>query len=145
MARTHLAFSRLAKAEKCYAAAVAADPDYALGHYNLGVARVQGAKIPAAIEAFESAVEIDPSHNPALMALAAAAASQGDLPKARSACEAAAGHDPSAAPYILLAQIYLASQDQGAAEAALLKARAREPKNPDLDALQRRISAILPK
>lgn len=141
LARTHLAFSRLAKAEECYAAAVAADPDYALGHFNLGVARVQGAKIPAAIEAFERAVEINPSDSRAQMALAAAAASQGDLPRARSACEAAAAHDPSAEPYILLAQIYLAAQDQGAAEAALLHARTREPKNPDLDALQRRISA----
>ncbi|HIG86359.1 MAG TPA: tetratricopeptide repeat protein [Planctomycetes bacterium] len=145
MARTHLSFSRLAKAEECYAAAVAADPDYALGHLNLGVARVKGNKISEALMAFEQALEIDPTNIRAHLFLATASASLGDLPRAQLALEAAAEHDPSAEPYLLMTQIALAAKDQSAAQAALEKVKLREPQHPDLQALEQRIRALAPK
>jgi tetratricopeptide (TPR) repeat protein len=145
MARTHLSFSRLAKAEECYAAAVAADPDYALGHLNLGVARVKGNKISEALMAFEQALEIDPTNIRAHLFLATASASLGDLPRAQLALEAAAEHDPSAEPYLLMTQIALAAKDQSAAQAALEKAKLREPQHPDLQVLEQRIRALAPK
>ena len=124
---------------------MAADPDYALGHFNLGVARAQGNKITEALIAFEQALEIDPTNIRAHLALATASASQGDLPRAQLALEAAAEHDPSAEPYLLMTQIALAAKDQSEAQAALEKAKLREPQHPDLQVLEQRLRTLAPK
>ena len=60
-------------AAEAYARSVAIDPDYALGHYNLGVARVQLGQPAEALASFEESLRITGDRRPALMALAEAA------------------------------------------------------------------------
>ena len=67
----------LARAERAFRAAIAADPDSALAHNNLGVVlRAQG-RLPEAIGAYREAVRLQPEYADALGNLGSALAHQG--------------------------------------------------------------------
>ena len=60
LARSHRMLSRPDLAEETYRRAIQTDPDYALGHYNLGSTLIARGAIPEAIEAYREALRIWP-------------------------------------------------------------------------------------
>lgn len=70
--RVHMIQERPDLAEPAYFEATQVDPDYALGHYNLGVARMQLGRPEDAIESLQASLSITGDAYPALMALAEA-------------------------------------------------------------------------
>lgn len=72
-------------AERAYARAVSIDPDYALGHHNLGVARLQLGRAQQAIASFEASLAITGDRVPSLSSLAEAAYVARDLERALNA------------------------------------------------------------
>ncbi len=65
------------------------DPDYALAHYNLGLALAAKGEFDAAIEHCQAALRIDPDHASAHFNLGCAFARKNDVAAAVSALEKA--------------------------------------------------------
>lgn len=85
---------QLEAAEAAFASAVAADPEDALAHYNLGRARIERGDRAAAIAAFERALVLDPAYRDAHVNLAFALVESGRLADAEAHFARAVELDP---------------------------------------------------
>lgn len=93
--RCYVALGELERAEDAYARSVVADPDYGLGHYNLGVSRSQRGRFAEALVSFREALRIQGEQLPTLLAYGEAAAHAGDPLLALEAFERATRSDPT--------------------------------------------------
>ncbi|MCP3915122.1 MAG: tetratricopeptide repeat protein [bacterium] len=73
MARAHVYLGQLELAEEAYLRSIQADPDYALGHYNLGVTRNNLGRPSEAVASLQEALRISGDDLPTLRALGEAA------------------------------------------------------------------------
>jgi len=81
-------------AEVAYARATEVDPDYAIGHFNLGVARIQLGRPADALTPLRESLRVTGDRKPALMALAEAGLLARDSDVALDAWARAAAVDP---------------------------------------------------
>ncbi len=72
LGRIYFDLQRFDLAEEAYGRSVRADPDYALGHYNLAIARMRLGRPEDALEALASCLEINGDRRRPLLALAEA-------------------------------------------------------------------------
>ena len=136
LARTQLAFGRVERAEAAYASAVEADPDYALGHFNLGIARIQRRDLEGGVTALQRSAELEPSVRTLLAlaeALGAAGRPEEGLGAALRARESEAGPDAAA----LVVRLQLATGDPEEAGRTLEEALRMAPEDPRLLELAR--------
>ncbi len=83
-----------AAAEAEFRAALAADPNQAEVHFELGALRIKQKRLPQAEEEFREAIRIDPHFGPAYGALAEILDATGKTPEARDNLEKAVALDP---------------------------------------------------
>jgi tetratricopeptide (TPR) repeat protein len=79
LGRAHVLLGRFDLAEQAYAASVAADPDYGIGHYNLGVTRAHLGRPREALGPLQEALRIEGKSQRNLTALGEAAAQANEL------------------------------------------------------------------
>ena len=89
----HLA-GRLAEAEACYRRVLAAQPNHAEVHSNLGVVLMDQGKLEEAVAAYRQAIGIKPDYAQAHSNLGNALTEQGKLDEAVAACRQAIGIKP---------------------------------------------------
>ncbi|MEZ6013898.1 MAG: FG-GAP-like repeat-containing protein [Planctomycetota bacterium] len=132
LGRAHVLLGRLDLAEQAYASAVRADPDYALGHYNLAVTRTQRGRPSEAIAPLQEALRIEGKLMRNLLALGEAAALAGELELALDAYnDASVGAPTLAEPHVSRGKVLARLGRYDEAEAALERALALEPDNLD--------------
>ena len=138
LARTQLAFGRVERAEAAYASAVAADPDYALGHFNLGIARIQRRDLEGGILALQRSAELEAAAR-TLLALAEALGAAGRPQEGLDAATRAAELEPGPDAAVLLASLQLAAGDREGARRTVEDALRRTPEEPRLRSLERQL------
>lgn len=124
LGRAQVLLGRLDLAEQAYASAVRADPDYALGHYNLAVTRTHLGRPADAIAPLREAVRIEGPLPRTLLALGEAAAAAGELGVALETYEALLQDEPRRVDAHVgrgkvLARLGRLAEAQAALEAAL--------------------------
>jgi ASPIC and UnbV/FG-GAP-like repeat/Tetratricopeptide repeat len=95
LGRSYMLTERPDLAEPAYARAVAIDPDYALGHHNLGIARLGLGRPIEAMGSFEASLALSGDRRPALTGLADAAYLARDMPRALDAWTRIRALDPT--------------------------------------------------
>jgi Flp pilus assembly protein TadD len=135
LARTQLAFGRVERAEAAYASAVAADPDYALGHFNLGIARIQRRDLAGGILALQRSAALEPTAR-TLLALAEALGAAGRPEEGADAAARAAELEPGPDAAALLASLQLAAGDREGARRTVEAALPLAPEDPRLRGLE---------
>jgi protein O-GlcNAc transferase len=90
----HHQAGRLAEAETCYRRVLAAHPNHATVHSNLGVALYDQGRLAEAVAAYRQAICINPDYAPAHFNLGNALREQGKLVEAVAAYRAAIGINP---------------------------------------------------
>lgn len=102
IARSQRTLGNIAAAEEAYELSIAIDPDYAIGHFNLGVIRMRTGRAQEALEAFVEALRIQGEKPETLLALAEANILAGLVPDALAVLERAIHADPDrSAPHVL--------------------------------------------
>jgi tetratricopeptide (TPR) repeat protein len=122
------------RAVACARLAIAAQPDYATGHLNLGVALLRQGKVAEALPALKEARRLDPTSAKAVNALGEAYRSTGRFDEAWRLLRHAGDLDPKYdKPYWNLAMLHVARGQKGEALACLRRYRQLRPD--DLEAL----------
>lgn len=115
-----------------YRRAVETDPDYALGHFNLGAALVEADRATEAVASFEEVRRIEGDTARALGALAEAASVAGDTDRALEAARALVAVDPSGAgSRVLLGNLAGRAGELDEARAAFERALELDPRSAD--------------
>ena len=145
LAQHHLAFGRTVRAREAWEQALAFDPDYALGHFNLGIHAQGRGQLPEARAHLEEAVDLAPEDERMWLALAEIAAQDSDLERTVEAAEQASQLTTDAAPRILqgkaLGQLRRLTEAQAAFEDAL----ARDPDASEARSGLRKVQELLQK
>jgi Flp pilus assembly protein TadD len=125
IARAQRMLGNIVAAEEAYELSIAIDPDYAIGHFNLGVIRTRTGRALEAVGAFEEALRIQGEKPETLLALAEAQIVVGSLEKAIAVLgRAIAADSERTAPHVLLGK--LLGQQERLEEASAAFARALE-------------------
>jgi tetratricopeptide (TPR) repeat protein len=120
----------LSAAEEAYELSVRIDPDYAIGHFNLGVIRTRTGRAELALRAFEEALRIQGERPETLLALAEAAVLAERPPLALAVLERALRADPeNPAPHLLRAKILGREQRYAEAKVAFERALELDPES----------------
>jgi protein O-GlcNAc transferase len=119
---------KLREACEQYRKAVAAAPDYAKAHLNLGIGLEAAGDIDAAIRSYEAALAIDPGDAYANYNLGKVLCKRGDLQRAEPLIRAALDRKPEfPEAQVVLSNLYESRGDLGAAVSALESALKRRP------------------
>jgi tetratricopeptide (TPR) repeat protein len=110
-----------------YDVAIAVDPDYALGHYNLGVAAQQAGMLEVARAHYAAASEVDPHDHTPCFNHAQVALELGVLDEALIAARCAVDHAPDAESWDVLGQVLVARKEHAPAIDALQTAVGLRP------------------
>lgn len=144
LARTHRLLGNLAEAERYYLRSIEIDPDYAVGHFNLGVLWLRAGRGQDALAAYGEALRIRGEHAPTLMAMGEAAlvAQDGELALElfRRAGEAEP-RDPE--PYVLRGKLFGQLRRLREAKGAFEEALRRAPKNDEAKRGLERVNTLL--
>ncbi len=141
--RAHVLLGRVDLAEDAYAASVRVDPDYGIGHYNLGVTRAHLGRPAEALAPLREALRIEGPLRRNLLALGEAAAVAGEDELAlETYTELAARHPEEVAAHVALGKLYARRGVYAEAAAALRRALALEPDHADARAALRKVEAL---
>ena len=128
--RSHVLLGRVDLAEKAYRAAVELDPDYAIGHLNLGAALAELGRFDEATDALLEARRVEGDKPRVLGALAEAAGSAGRTEVARESALAWLEQQPGdVAMTVLLGKVEARAGNLEAAIERFEAALAAEPSN----------------
>jgi Flp pilus assembly protein TadD len=143
LAQHHLAFSRTVRAREAWEKALEFDPDYALGHFNLGVNTQGRGLLSKSREHLETAVLLSPQDERMWMVLAEVAAQQGELERTVEAAEQASQLTRGAAPRVLQGKALGQLRRLPEAEAAFQDALARDPDASEARSALRKVQELI--
>jgi tetratricopeptide (TPR) repeat protein len=112
-----------------YEVAIEVDPDYALGHYNVGVAAQQAGKLEVARTHYAAASAAEPYDHTPCFNHAQVALQLGLLDEALEAARCATKYDGGGDTWDVLGQILVARKDYGEAVSVLQTAVRKRPGN----------------
>ena len=144
LARTHRLMGNLAEAERYYLRSVEIDPDYAVGHFNLGVLWLSAGRPRDALGAYGEALRIRGEHAPTLMAMGEAALVAQDAELALELFRRAGDADPkSPAPHVLRGKLFGQLRRLREAKGAFEEALRRSPRNDEAKRGLERVNSLL--
>jgi len=132
---------RQAEEVAAFGEAVRAEPGWAAGHRDLGLALIEAGEAESGRDELRNALRIDPGLADARLDLAEALFKAGRVTEAIATAEELVRMDPSAAGYYDLSVMYGREGRYGEAMRACRQALAIEPANPQVIALRQALEA----
>jgi len=144
LARAHRRLGNLAEAERYYLRSIEIDPDYAVGHFNLGVLWLRAGRGQDALAAYGESLRIRGEHGPTLMAMGEAALVAQDGELALELFRRAGDAEPrDAEPYVLRGKLLGQQRRLREAKTAFEEALRRAPKNDEAKRGLERVNSLL--
>jgi len=145
LGRAHVNLGRLDLAEEAYAASVRVDPDYGIGHFNLGVTRTNRGRAAEAIPALQESLRIEGKLRRTLLALGEAAAAADQLELALATYGDVLALDPrDAGAEVARGKLFARLTRFPEARASLQRALALDPANAEARAALAKVEQLDP-